>query len=152
MCSIVIDTEPQYEYLLEGFVGESEVEMVMGDFCRSKESLEKRRKQIEEDLTNMIPSAVKDSIPVKVISVEGSPVHHVIVEKATEWGVDIIVIATHGRTGLAHVLLGSVAEHVARFAPCPVFVIRNPTDKFFYGWDDYLHHILRKRSTLGKRM
>lgn len=37
--------------------------------------------------------------------------------------VDLIVISTHGRTGLGHVLLGSVAEHVVRYAHCPVLVI-----------------------------
>lgn len=37
---------------------------------------------------------------------------------------DLIVIATHGRTGLKHVLMGSTAEKVIRHAPCPVFVVR----------------------------
>jgi universal stress protein A len=39
--------------------------------------------------------------------------------------VDLIVIATHGRTGLSHVLLGSVAERIVREAPCPVLTIRD---------------------------
>jgi nucleotide-binding universal stress UspA family protein len=37
---------------------------------------------------------------------------------------DLIVIATHGRTGLGHLVPGSVAEHVVRLAPCPVLTIR----------------------------
>ncbi|HEY5865017.1 MAG TPA: universal stress protein, partial [Candidatus Tectomicrobia bacterium] len=41
--------------------------------------------------------------------------------------VDLIIMGTHGRTGLRHVLLGSVAERVARFAHCPVLVVRLPT-------------------------
>jgi nucleotide-binding universal stress UspA family protein len=44
---------------------------------------------------------------------------------ASEKGVDVIVVATHGRTGLAHVLLGSVAERIVREAPCPVLTIRD---------------------------
>ncbi|QDV33396.1 universal stress protein [Tautonia plasticadhaerens] len=44
---------------------------------------------------------------------------------AAEQAVDLIVIATHGRTGLAHVLLGSVAERIVREAPCPVLTIRD---------------------------
>jgi universal stress protein A len=44
---------------------------------------------------------------------------------ATEAGVDLIVVATHGRTGFAHVLLGSVAERIVREAPCPVLTIRD---------------------------
>jgi nucleotide-binding universal stress UspA family protein len=38
--------------------------------------------------------------------------------------VDLLVISTHGRTGLSHLLLGSVAERVVRTAPCPVMTIR----------------------------
>jgi universal stress protein A len=40
--------------------------------------------------------------------------------------VDLIVMATHGRTGLSHLLIGSVAERVVRTAPCPVLTIRPP--------------------------
>jgi nucleotide-binding universal stress UspA family protein len=54
----------------------------------------------------------------------GSPVE-AIVDYAKEQQVDLIVIATHGRTGLSHVLLGSVAERIVREAPCPVLTIRD---------------------------
>jgi nucleotide-binding universal stress UspA family protein len=47
-----------------------------------------------------------------------------IVAYAREAAIDLIVIATHGRTGLSHVLLGSVAERIVREAPCPVLTIR----------------------------
>jgi nucleotide-binding universal stress UspA family protein len=47
-----------------------------------------------------------------------------IVGYATDLTIDLIVIATHGRTGLKHVLLGSVAERIVREAPCPVLTIR----------------------------
>ncbi|MFI5341048.1 MAG: universal stress protein [Candidatus Methylomirabilales bacterium] len=50
-----------------------------------------------------------------------------IVHYAAEHDIDLIVMATHGRTGLAHVLLGSVAEKVARMAPCPVLSIKQPS-------------------------
>jgi universal stress protein A len=48
-----------------------------------------------------------------------------IVGYAREAAIDLIVIATHGRTGLSHVLLGSVAERIVREAPCPVLTIRS---------------------------
>ncbi len=48
-----------------------------------------------------------------------------IVGYAKEHSIDLIVIATHGRTGLSHVLLGSVAERIVREAPCPVLTIRD---------------------------
>ena len=53
----------------------------------------------------------------------GSPVE-AIVAYAVDSRVDLIVIATHGRTGLSHVLLGSVAERIVREAPCPVLTLR----------------------------
>ena len=54
----------------------------------------------------------------------GGPVEG-IVDYAAELEVDLIVIATHGRTGLSHALLGSVAERIVREAPCPVLTIRD---------------------------
>jgi hypothetical protein len=39
-------------------------------------------------------------------------------------GIDLLVMGTHGRTGLSHLLMGSVAEHVMRHAPCPVLTLR----------------------------
>lgn len=47
-----------------------------------------------------------------------------IVQFAEDEGVDLIVMGTHGRTGLKHLLMGSVAEHVLRHARCPVLVVR----------------------------
>lgn len=47
-----------------------------------------------------------------------------ICELATSAGYDLIVMGTQGRTGLAHYLLGSVAERVVRIAPCPVLTVR----------------------------
>lgn len=46
-----------------------------------------------------------------------------IVETANEWGADYIVIGTHGRTGISHLLMSSVAEHVIRHSKVPVLVI-----------------------------
>ena len=48
-----------------------------------------------------------------------------IVAEASRWSADLIVLGTHGRTGLARVFLGSVAEGVARHAPAAVLLIRN---------------------------
>ena len=54
---------------------------------------------------------------------------HGIVQQAEEWGAELIVIGTHGRTGFYHFLMGSVAEHVARKAACPVLIVPNKDDK-----------------------
>jgi len=53
-----------------------------------------------------------------------------IIDYVTKHDIDLIVMATHGRTGLAHALLGSVAEKVVRKSPCPVLTIKHPTMKF----------------------
>jgi universal stress protein A len=53
-----------------------------------------------------------------------------VVEVAKERKADLIVLATHGYTGLRHVLLGSVAEKILRHAPCPVLSIRADEDDF----------------------
>jgi universal stress protein A len=47
-----------------------------------------------------------------------------IIDYATATGTSLIVMGTHGRTGLAHLLMGSVAEQVVRTAPCPVLTVR----------------------------
>jgi universal stress protein A len=51
-----------------------------------------------------------------------------IMDTAGAQAIDLIIMGTHGRTGLTHVLLGSVAEHVVRAAPCPVLVMRKTMD------------------------
>jgi nucleotide-binding universal stress UspA family protein len=53
----------------------------------------------------------------------GGPTH-TIVDAAATSDIDLIVMGTHGRTGLTHLLIGSVAERVIRHAPCPVLVVR----------------------------
>ncbi|MGC1275393.1 MAG: universal stress protein [Planctomycetaceae bacterium] len=57
-------------------------------------------------------------------TVRNGPAAEEIVHYAKEAGADLIVLGTHGRTGLAHVLLGSVAEKVVRKAPCAVLTVR----------------------------
>jgi nucleotide-binding universal stress UspA family protein len=53
-----------------------------------------------------------------------------IVNYAQETRADLIVMGTHGRGAMAHLLMGSVAERVVRLAPCPVLVVRHPEHEF----------------------
>lgn len=61
-------------------------------------------------------------VTVDSLVVRGVPSHR-ITETAQEQQVDLIVMGTHGRTGLRHMLIGSVAERVVRHASCPVMVV-----------------------------
>jgi nucleotide-binding universal stress UspA family protein len=62
---------------------------------------------------------------------EGVP-YEEIVRLARERDVDLIVMGTHGHTGLAQVLLGSICEKVVRRAPCPVLSVRHPEHEFVH--------------------
>ncbi|CAN5250210.1 universal stress protein [soil metagenome] len=55
--------------------------------------------------------------------IEAGKAHEIILKVADEWEADLIVLGTHGRTGLAHLIMGSVAEHVIRHAKIPVLIV-----------------------------
>ena len=57
-------------------------------------------------------------------SLNGSPWNEIVEAIRNDPKIDLVVMGTHGRTGLKHVLLGSVAEKVVRHAPCPVLAVR----------------------------
>lgn len=81
--------------------------------------------KIREDLMKSLPEGTTDVLEVETLVVKGVPFNEII-NAATEINVDIIVIGTHGRTGLSHVMLGSVAEKVVRKSLCPVLTVRMP--------------------------
>ena len=81
--------------------------------------------KIRTDLMKSLPEGTTDVLEVEAIVVKGVPFNEII-NAATEISVDLIVIGTHGRTGISHVMLGSVAEKVVRKAPCPVLTVRMP--------------------------
>lgn len=65
------------------------------------------------------------NVPIRISVQLGEPFHD-ICEVAKAEHIDLIVTGSHGRTGLSHVFLGSVAERVVRHATCPVLVVRAP--------------------------
>jgi nucleotide-binding universal stress UspA family protein len=62
---------------------------------------------------------------------EGTPFFEII-RYARENAIDLIVMGTHGRTGLVHVLMGSVTEKVVCKSPCPVLTVRHPEHEFVH--------------------
>jgi nucleotide-binding universal stress UspA family protein len=97
-----------------------------GDFTGGLDyaSLEK---EIEEnsarELETIATREIGRKAPWKVLLRMGRPVDQ-ITRIADELNVDLIILATHGHTGLKHVVLGSTAENVVRHAPCPVLTVR----------------------------
>lgn len=79
--------------------------------------------EIREQYTRHVAPEVRKTLETEILVLPGAPSLE-IVRAARLKGVDLIVMATHGRTGLSHALVGSVTEKVVRKAPCPVLSIR----------------------------
>ncbi len=82
-----------------------------------------------EKLATLAEKQVPANLRAQTLVRLGQP-YREICEAAKELGVDLIVIATHGYTGLKHTFLGSTAEKVVRHAPCPVLVVREREHDF----------------------
>lgn len=78
-------------------------------------------KLLREEIGGAVPATKQTRI--------GRPASE-IAAAAKEMDADLIIISTHGHTGLKHVFLGSVTENVARVAPCPVLVVREEEHEF----------------------
>ena len=81
------------------------------------------RELAEKQLAAELPSDLAGGREVVQVIKVGAPLVHIL-DYAAENNVDLIVMGTHGRTGLSRFLIGSVAERVVRHAPCPVLIIR----------------------------
>ena len=81
------------------------------------------REQSRKELETVAHREIAQGVPFEVMVLQGQPAHE-IAACAREHRANLIIISTHGRTGLRHVLVGSVAENVVRYAPCPVLVVR----------------------------
>jgi nucleotide-binding universal stress UspA family protein len=86
-------------------------------------------KRAEEELQNLVKSFIDPTLEVETLIKTGKPFVE-INETAKENNVDLIIIATHGHTGVEHMLFGSTAEKVVRKAPCPVLTLREPIKGF----------------------
>jgi len=86
---------------------------------------ENARKQLEA----LVQKLVDPRLETKTIIACGRPSIEII-ETATDESADLIVIATHGHSSLAHVILGSTVERVVRHASCPVLVVRDEEREF----------------------
>jgi len=85
----------------------------------------------EVELNNLVKAEINGRTESQIIIKSGKPFIEII-EAAAELDIDLIIIATHGHTGVEHLLFGSTAEKVVRKAPCPVLTLREPIKGFKY--------------------
>jgi nucleotide-binding universal stress UspA family protein len=97
-------------------------------FQRSREY-----REVLEERLHML-AAPDPQVPMEYVLEDGDPAKQ-IVHAAQEHKCDLIVMGTHGRTGLNRLLLGSVAEEVVRKAPCAVLIMKPPQAGVLPSWD-----------------
>lgn len=100
----------------------------MGQIAIPSIDLEMDKRAIEE-LNKLAEQDIPSDVEVKTIVKTGKPFIEII-ETAEEEDIDLIIISTHGHTGVEHILFGSTAEKVVRKAPCPVLTVREPLKGF----------------------
>ena len=89
--------------------------------------------QLEEKLLGDLDTYATEhfdglAVDKRVIAANG-PVHSEIISFAREENIDLIVMSTHGRTGLSRMIIGSITERVVREAPCPILTIPGQAKK-----------------------
>jgi universal stress protein A len=102
--------------------------MIVGDGFITPQTYEvidrSARQYARKQLTARVARARRAGVRATALLLDGTP-HEQVLRAARRTRADLIVIGTHGRSGLSKVLLGSVAERVVRFAPCPVLTVRS---------------------------
>lgn len=89
---------------------------------------ESRHKQLEA----FARDEIRQRVPTETLLRTGQPVSEIVLA-AKKLDIDLIIISTHGHTGLKHVFLGSTTENVVRYAPCPVLTVREHEHDFITG-------------------
>ncbi|MCF6157681.1 MAG: universal stress protein [wastewater metagenome] len=79
--------------------------------------------RLKDKMLNYVKEDIGSRIPIEAVVVQGIPFIE-IVKAAEEYQIDLIVMGTHGRTGISHALMGSIAEKVVRKSPCPVLTVK----------------------------
>ncbi|OGQ36000.1 MAG: hypothetical protein A3F16_08235 [Deltaproteobacteria bacterium RIFCSPHIGHO2_12_FULL_43_9] len=102
-----------------------------------KEFFERHASNLKEEIEALLSAysdkAKKEGVDSKMSFVSGNPFVEII-KKAKDDACDLIVIGSHGRSGLEYVFMGSVSEQVVRNSPCPVLVVKKRGFKFKPLW------------------
>jgi nucleotide-binding universal stress UspA family protein len=113
--------------IIEEIIGEGAVVQIPKGIRQNV--VEDREKKLKEQYEMVVSREIKASLKMEGLTRIGVPFLEII-RTAKEKDVDLIVMGTHGRSGLSHVLIGSVAEKVVHHAHCPVLTIKHPQYKF----------------------
>jgi nucleotide-binding universal stress UspA family protein len=113
--------------IIEEVIGEGAVVQIPRGIRQNV--VEERQKRMIDQYEMVVSREIKASLKVEQMIRIGVPFLE-IVRVAKERDVDLIVLGTHGRTGLSHALIGSVAEKVVHHAHCPVLSIKHPQYQF----------------------
>jgi len=97
----------------------------------AQELIDQQRRWVEQQAKTYYLSKMGEFEDYEILSREAGEgvAFHEIIQAAKEQSVDLILMGTHGRSGLDHLILGSTAENVVRKSPCPVMVVRLPARK-----------------------
>ncbi len=87
------------------------------------------RENASRQLNSLLETVVRTGVPAEAHLRLGRPWYE-MTEAARTMGADLVIMGTHGYTGLRHVLMGSTAERVVRHAPCPVLIVRELEHEF----------------------
>lgn len=101
-------------------------------------------KRAKEELEKLAKEEIPGDCNCHTVVKTGKPFVEII-ETAQDEDIDLIIIATHGHTGVEHILFGSTAEKVVRKAPCPVLTLREPIKGF-----DFREGVKKEQEDKGK--
>jgi len=107
---------------------EDQPSIVSNEIAETKEMVKKLEDVAEKQLNKILDSHCSNDIKITTEIKRGLSAAPAILEYSSENKIDLIIMGTHGRRGLGHLLLGSAAEEVVRLAPCPLFTIRELKD------------------------
>jgi nucleotide-binding universal stress UspA family protein len=92
------------------------------------------QEELDADAHDRVAELLSDEdrsiLDARAVVVTGRKPADAIVSYAREHDIELIIIGTHGRTGLAHLVMGSVAEKIVASAPCPVLTVKHPEREF----------------------
>jgi len=111
--------------LIVSVIDPGQLRLSGGRFGQRVDQVRMQRERVAQDL---VARGRRVGVPVSFLIWEGDPGES-IVEAAVAERADLIVVGSHGRSGVGRFLIGSVSDHVVRHAPCPVLVVRQVVEE-----------------------